>query len=358
MNNISLDLGLADRSIVVTGGAGLIGRVVVDHFLAAGSKVSSFDIVYPKDDLSQPDLARPTFRAIHCDVSSEASVQQAFAMATQAHGPVEICIALASLDLSVLEPTPFADASLSQLQRVLSVNVTGTWLTARAWFQGLRQAKQDGIALRHPNLIIIGSESGHFGERHAVDYSLGKSAVQGGLLMSLRAEAPRAWQGARVNVVAPGPVETDRWHEECKRDPSQLYLEAQATVMITPHNIPPLPGCTTPDFTLAQALHRVLDVTDGPRLRCVNQCPSKPSQWRSCLSQVTTSVAISMARLSTWTAENREKSCGPKKRWLKPKLDIGLSKVFSQAWPCVHTSTTGSARLSTSHAYRAGGVYT
>jgi NAD(P)-dependent dehydrogenase (short-subunit alcohol dehydrogenase family) len=231
MERLSLDLGLADRSVVVTGGGGLIGSVVVDHFLAAGSKVSSLDIVHPRDGSIVPVPARPGFRAIHCDVSDEESVQQAFATATQAHGPVEICIALASLDLSVLKPSAFADASLSQLQRVLNVNVVGTWLTARAWIQGLRQAAQDAVALRHPNLIIIGSESGHFGERSAVDYSLGKSAVQGGLLMSLRAEAPKVWRGARVNVVAPGPVETDRWHQECKQNPDQLYLEAQATVI-------------------------------------------------------------------------------------------------------------------------------
>jgi NAD(P)-dependent dehydrogenase (short-subunit alcohol dehydrogenase family) len=238
MDILTLDLDLAERSVVVTGGAGLIGRVVVDHFLAAGCKVSSLDIAYPNEGSSEADLTRPALKAVHCDVSNEVSIQQAFAAATQAHGPIEICIALASLDLSVLEPAAFADASLSQLQRVLSVNVTGTWLTARAWMRGLRQAKQDGVALRHPNLIIIGSESGHFGERHAVDYSLGKSAVQGGLLMSLRAEAPRVWQGARVNVLAPGPIETDRWHEECKRDLNQLYLEAQATVMSIPHSLP------------------------------------------------------------------------------------------------------------------------
>jgi NAD(P)-dependent dehydrogenase (short-subunit alcohol dehydrogenase family) len=230
MNGLSLDLGLGleNRSVVVTGGAGLIGRVVVDHFLAAGSKVSSLDIAHAKDGSSGPG-------AIYCDVSCEESVQQAFSIATRAHGPIEICIALASLDLSVLKPSAFADASLSQLQRVLDVNVTGTWLTARAWFQGLRQAGKDSIAMRHPNLIIIGSESGHFGERSNVEYSLAKSAVQGGLLMSLRAEAPRVWPGARVNVVAPGPVETERWHEECKQNPDQLYLEAQATVILPSH---------------------------------------------------------------------------------------------------------------------------
>ncbi|CAO2647273.1 Nn.00g081950.m01.CDS01 [Neocucurbitaria sp. VM-36] len=231
MDGLSLDLGLKDVSVIVTGGSGLIGRVVVDHFLAAGAKVSSLDISYPVNG-SQSVSARPHFIAIHCDVSSEESVELAFATAAHAHGPVDICIALASLDLSVLEPSSFADASFSQLKRVLDVNVAGTWLTAREWLRGLRRAKVTGKALKHPNLVIIGSESGHFGERTNAEYSLGKSAVQGGLLMSLRAEVPREYPGARANVVAPGPVQTDRWYEECTRNSDQYYLEAQATTAL------------------------------------------------------------------------------------------------------------------------------
>jgi NAD(P)-dependent dehydrogenase (short-subunit alcohol dehydrogenase family) len=84
--------------------------------------------------------------------------------------------------------------------------------------------------LKNVNLIIIGSESGHFGKRLNADYSLAKSAVQGGLLMSLRAEVVRVHPGARVNAVAPGPVDTDRWTQECRDFPEQYYLEAQATV--------------------------------------------------------------------------------------------------------------------------------
>ncbi|KAI8933108.1 hypothetical protein NX059_009751 [Plenodomus lindquistii] len=231
MDRPILDLGLDEAHVVVTGGKGLIGRVVVDHFLAAGANVSSLDIS-SSVGASRSDSTSSALTSIHCDISDEESVQQAFATATKAHGPVEICIALASLDLSVLEPLDFATASLSQLQRVLNVNVAGTFLTAREWTRGLRRARAEGKTMKQPNLIIIGSESGHFGERRNVDYSLAKSAVQGGLLMSLRAEVPREWPGARVNVVAPGPVETQRWHEECKSNPDQYYLEAQATTAL------------------------------------------------------------------------------------------------------------------------------
>lgn len=292
MDRLSLDLGLTDRSVIITGGAGLIGSVVVEHFLAAGAKVSSLDTVHAKDDPTDSASSGKAFKKIHCDISQEESVQEAFAIATQAHGPAEICIALASLDLSVLSHSSFAEASFAQLQNVLSVNVTGTWLTARAWFRGLRDAKQDGTALKHPNLIMIGSESGHFGERQNAEYSLGKSAVQGGLLMSLRAEAPRVWQGARVNVVAPGPVETDRWHEEIKQSPDQLYLDAQATVLShQPFRISqfvqshiPLSYRTTHVWTLPQIM------ANQHRRHFANQFPLKLSLWQSSPLPVTTSV--------------------------------------------------------------------
>ncbi|KAF2465244.1 NAD-P-binding protein [Lindgomyces ingoldianus] len=234
----SLDLGLKDTHVLITGGAGLIGRVVVDHFVAAGSHVSSLDVSYSSpvvniNPLSDAEsLPHAPCTTIHCDISSEESVQEAFKTATDAHGPVEVCVALASLDLSVLQHSAFTDASFTQLKRVLDVNVAGTWLTAREWLRGLQRAKQDRKPLGNIGLIIIGSESGHFGERLNAEYSLAKSAVQGGLLMSLRAEAVRVWESARVNCVAPGSVDTARWTIECKDNPEQYWLEAQATTAL------------------------------------------------------------------------------------------------------------------------------
>lgn len=235
MNSIPLGLGLEGSHVLITGGAGLIGRVVVDHFVAAGAKVSSLDVVYPvnpKEVIILPDPAHPALVSIHCDISNESEVEQAFATAINAHGPVDVAVALASLDLSVLKHLPLADASLGQLRNVLDINVVGTWLTAREWLRGLRQARRTNTPMRHPNLIIIGSESGLFGERQNADYSLGKSAVQGGLLRSLRIDVPREWPGARVNVIAPGPVRTERWEQECMQDPNQYYVDAQATVRL------------------------------------------------------------------------------------------------------------------------------
>jgi NAD(P)-dependent dehydrogenase (short-subunit alcohol dehydrogenase family) len=167
----SLGLDLDGTHVVVTGGAGLIGSVVVSYFLAAGSRVSSLDITH-SPDANTDSKSNP--RAIHCDVSDESAVRTAFDAATAAHGPVEVCVALASLDLSVLQHSSFVDASFVQLKRALDVNIAGTWLTAREWLRGIRKARQENKRLKNVNLIIVGSESGHFGERQNVEYSLAK----------------------------------------------------------------------------------------------------------------------------------------------------------------------------------------
>lgn len=120
---------------------------------------------------------------------------------------------------------------VEQWRRTHKINVEGTFLTARAWLRQLREhAKIDkDRELKNVSLIIVGSESGHFGERGNADYASGKSAVQGGLLRSLMADVARIWPGARVNAVAPGPVDTLQFKKECTQNPDQLYLDAQAT---------------------------------------------------------------------------------------------------------------------------------
>ena len=61
-------------------------------------------------------------------------------------------------------------------------------------------------------------------------YAAGKSAVQVGLLHSLAQDAPRLFSRARVNAVAPGPVDTARFKEETERYGKEWYwTECEAT---------------------------------------------------------------------------------------------------------------------------------
>ena len=76
---------------------------------------------------------------------------------------------------------------------------------------------------------MIGSESGHFGETKNPDYASSKAGVQYGLLRSLMASVPRVIDGARVNAVAPGAVDTIKFKEECDANAEQLWVDAEAT---------------------------------------------------------------------------------------------------------------------------------
>ena len=80
-------------------------------------------------------------------------------------------------------------------------NLTSSFLTARAF---LREVERNG----HGSLVLIGSTAGIVGEAGHADYAAAKSAVLGGLLLSLKNEIVRIAPSARVNAVAPGWTES------------------------------------------------------------------------------------------------------------------------------------------------------
>lgn len=237
----NLGLGLEGTHVLVTGGAGIIGSAVVGAFLCAGANVSSVDISHAADQAAAPSSLSfrqegPHLLQLPADISDPSSLATAWSRATSKFGTVEVCVALASLDLSVLPQTDsIIDASPDTWSRVLDINVGGTMSTAQLWLRGIRDhlAQKPGAELSNPGLILVGSEAGHFGVRTCAAYAAAKSAVQYGLLQSLRADAPRIYARARVNAVAPGPVDTERFRAETKGPGTrEWWAECQATTAL------------------------------------------------------------------------------------------------------------------------------
>ncbi|KAK5683178.1 hypothetical protein LTS10_004709 [Elasticomyces elasticus] len=230
--SFDIGLGLEGTHVLVTGGCGLIGRVVVQAFLAAGSRVTVLDLPGTEKVL---DLDDESLHFVGGDITKD--VDAAFTEAEKRFGTVCCVVALASLDLSVLEQKEsLCDVDPKVWQRVLDVNVNGTFLTCQRWLQGIRstvssQNAEKVNAMRNVSCIIIGSEAGRFGVRTMAAYAAGKSAVQYGLLQSLARDAPRIHPNARVNAVAPGAVDTERFRAECERFGARWrYEECEATV--------------------------------------------------------------------------------------------------------------------------------
>ncbi|KAF2754847.1 NAD(P)-binding protein [Pseudovirgaria hyperparasitica] len=235
-SSIDLSLGLEGHHVLITGGAGHIGRVVVAAFLSAGSNVTSLDIAHkPEDQILEPQVQphhanHPKLLAIRTNITDPESVKQAFDLARLHLGDVHTCVCLAGLDLSVLSKDGLIGGDVKKWRTVLDVNVIGSMVIAQAWLAGIqRLATPHPSSPKHLSLILCSSEAAHFGTPLIPIYATSKAALHG-LLRSLAEAVPKAQPYARVNAVAPGPVDTPRFREECAADPHQFYVDAQATV--------------------------------------------------------------------------------------------------------------------------------
>ena len=162
------------------------------------------------------------------DISDEVSLENSFDMATSKHGPISVCVAAAGRDLSFIpHHKSMADMSLGQWDQTIKTNLTGSFLTARAWMRGLRDLSSDGTG--SPSLILFSSEAASMGVKGNPDYSSSKAGLQG-LVVSLAPDVVQLHPRARVNAVAPGPVDTPQFRKECLEDPQVRYVDAEATV--------------------------------------------------------------------------------------------------------------------------------
>jgi NAD(P)-dependent dehydrogenase (short-subunit alcohol dehydrogenase family) len=168
---------LRGRRGLVTGAAGGIGAAVVAEFQAAGADCTGADIV-PGADL-------------RCDVTCEADVGAMFDTVERG-GPLTDVVHAAG----VVAVGTVADTSLDEWQRVVTVNLTGTFLVAR---EAVRRLTRSGT------LTLLGSQAGRKGGANWSAYTASKFGVEG-LAQCLAQEVAPA--DVRVNVVVPGNVDT------------------------------------------------------------------------------------------------------------------------------------------------------
>ena len=189
-----MDTGLGGKGVLVTGGAGGIGSACVRAFAAEGARVV---IHYNTSREYAEELAAEIEGsiALPADLTDEAQVDELFDRARDALGTIDVCAAVAGVWPRADEPV--GRLSLERWQHTLDSNLTATFLTARGF---LREVERNG----HGSLVLVGSTAGRFGEAGHADYAAAKSAIQVGLLLSLKNEIVRIAAGGRVNAVAPG----------------------------------------------------------------------------------------------------------------------------------------------------------
>lgn len=193
-----METGLAGKGVVVTGASGGIGAACARAFAAEGARVL---VHYHRGEERARALASELGGAplAQADLSDEAGAEHMFETARASLGSVDVCAAVAGVWPA--EDVPVWELPLERWEETIAQNLTATFLTARGF---LREVARNG----HGSLVLVGSTAGRFGEAGHADYAAAKSALQGGLLLSLKNEIVRIAPGGRVNAVAPGWTES------------------------------------------------------------------------------------------------------------------------------------------------------
>ena len=194
---------LKDKVAVVTGAARGLGRAYVEALAAEGASIVAADLNDCADTVAAVEAAGGRAIATTVDVSNSASCEAMADLAADALGRIDILINNAAL-YAGLKGARFEQLDEAQWDRVMQVNIKGTWLTSRAVVGPMRAGGDGG------SIINIASLAAVFGLPYGLDYVASKAAVIGMTRGMARELGP---DHIRVNAVAPSAVMTEGTEE-------------------------------------------------------------------------------------------------------------------------------------------------
>ncbi len=207
-----MELGLAGKTVIVTGGGSNIGRAIVRGFAEEGS-----NIVIAELDATQAQRVADEVAGlgtgnkaivIPTDVTNHESVNSMVEAATAEFGGVDVLVNNAGWTIDRL----FLEKPREEWEREVQINLWGAINCIHAVLPGM-------VARRSGSIVCLSSDAGRMGEYREAVYSACKAGVIA-LSKSIARETGR--HGLRLNCVCPGLVvppeedtisETSMWHQ-------------------------------------------------------------------------------------------------------------------------------------------------
>ncbi len=184
----------ADKVVVITGAAGGLGRAFAEGFADAGAKlvVADIDAAGAAQTAEMLTTTGASAIAVQVDVTDKESTDALARTAADTWGQVDVLINNAAI-YATLTRTAFHDIEPAEWDRVMSVNVKGTWLCSSSHLEHMAQPGG--------RIINIASATVFSGSPLWMHYVASKSAVIGMSRVMAREVGDR---GITVNAIAPG----------------------------------------------------------------------------------------------------------------------------------------------------------
>jgi 3-oxoacyl-[acyl-carrier protein] reductase len=214
---------LKGKVALVTGAGGGLGTAIAKRFGEEGAAVLCTDRDLPKAEATAAAVTTSGGKAhaFRADVAEARDCAAQVAETVKRFGGIDILVNNAGISIHKLA----LDTSLEDWERVLRINLTGSFLTAQA-------AARVMVERGGGRIIQIGSISGQRGTMAGVAYGASKAAVMH-ICKVLAVELSD--RGVVVNAIAPGPIETgiskhgpSRKQKYLDRIPARRYGNVEA----------------------------------------------------------------------------------------------------------------------------------
>ncbi|HEX6267602.1 MAG TPA: SDR family oxidoreductase [Burkholderiales bacterium] len=199
-------MSLSSRHILITGGARGLGRAFAEAAIRAGARVSIADILESGREVAESIGAR----FIHLDLASPSSIENSLSGLRELDGLVNNAAITDSGGRSLEE------LDVETWDRVMAVNVRGTWLMTKACLPLLRESRG--------KVVNIASDTALWGAPRLLAYLSSKGAV---IAMTRGMARELGPHGITVNALAPGLTEVEAT-EYVPAERHRQYVEGRA----------------------------------------------------------------------------------------------------------------------------------